>query len=103
MITKNYDVASIKLIEDAWGGHLDTKADIKFTTTVKDGVQTFLHYTLEKCGLASYNVSAGDQGNPMESFALNYTKLTINHTGVDSKGSGSPVRAAYDLESMAKA
>jgi type VI secretion system secreted protein Hcp len=103
VVTKPYDVASIKLIEDAWGGHLDTKVEIKFTTTVKDGVQTFLAYELEKCGVSGYNVSAGDQGNPMESLSFNFTKVTINHTGMDSKTSGSPVRAAYDLEKMAKA
>lgn len=103
VVTKPYDVASVKLIEDGWGGHLDTKADIKFTTTVKDGVQTFLAIELEKCGVSAYSVSAGSQGNPTESISINYAKITINHTGMDSKGSGSPVRAAYDLEKMAKA
>ena len=54
-------------------------------------------------GLLGYQVSSGDQGNPMENVSLNYAKITVNHIGMDSKGSGSPVRAAYDLEKMAKA
>ena len=103
MITKPYDVASIKLIEDGWGGHLDSKVEFKFTTTVKDGVHHFLSIELEKCGVSGYQVVSGDQGNPTESIALNYAKITVNHIGMDSKGSGSPVRAAYDLEKMAKA
>jgi len=102
VVTKSYDVASIKLIEDVWAGHLDTKVQIKFTTTVKDGVQTFLAYELEKCGVSSYSISSSEQGNPMESFAFNFAKILINHTGMDSKATGSPVRAAYDLEKMAK-
>lgn len=103
MITKPYDVASVKLIEDAWGGHLDNKVEFKFTTTVKDGVQNFLSIELEKCGVSGYQVSSGEQGNPTESISLNYAKITINHVGMDSKTSGSPVRAGYDLEKMAKA
>ncbi len=102
MITKAYDVSSVKLIEDAWGGHLDNKVEFKFTTTVKDGIQHFLSIELEKCGVSAYHVSSDQQGNPTESVALNYAKITINHTGMDSKTSGQPIRAGYDLEKMGK-
>ena len=102
-ITKPYDVSSVKLIEDAWGGHLDNKVEFKFTTTVKDGVQHFLSLELEKCGVSGYQVSGGEQGTPTEHISLSYAKITVNHTGMDSKTTGTPVRAAYDLEKMAKA
>lgn len=103
MVTKPYDVASVKLIEDGWGGHLDNKVEFKFTTTVKDGVQHYLSIELEKCGVSGYQVSASEQGTPSESISLNYAKITINHVGMDSKATGTPVRAGYDLEKMAKA
>lgn len=100
VVSKAFDVSSVKLMEDAWGGDLSNKVQIKFTTTVKNGVNTFLAYELEKCGVSSYSFSAGAEGNPSESLALNFTKITVAHTGMDAKVSGSPVRVSYDLETM---
>ena len=101
-ITKPFDVASVKLEEDAWGGHLDSKVTFKFTTTTKDSVTTFLAIDLEKAGVSGYQVSSADQGNPTESVSINYAKITVTHTGVDAKGGGSPIKAGYNLETMTK-
>jgi len=101
-LTKTFDVSSIKLMEDAWGGHLGTKAEIKFTTTTKDGVATFLTYVLENCGLASYHVSGQEQGNPQESISLNFTTIKVTHTGTDTKIGGSAGTVGYDLTKMSK-
>jgi len=100
VVTKYQDVSSVKLLEDAWGGDLSTKVTIKFTTTAKNGVATFLSVELEKCGVSSFAMSAGSEGQPMESLSLNYTKITFTHTGMDSKIAGSPVRVSYNLEEM---
>lgn len=100
VVTKTQDTSSVKLMEDAWGGDLNTKVVIKFTTTVKNGVNTFLTYELEKCGVSSFSFSSHSEGNPMESLSLNFTKITVAHTGMDAKVGGSPVRVSYDLEQM---
>jgi type VI secretion system secreted protein Hcp len=99
-ITKYFDISSPKQIEDAWGGDLSTTVKFKFTTTAKNKVDTFLEFELKNCGVSTYLVSAGDQGNPMESYTLNYTKIEISHTGLDTKIGGSPTRVNYDLEVM---
>lgn len=100
VITKYFDVASPKLIADAWAGDLGSAVKFKFTTTAKNKVDTFLEFELKNCGVSSYSVSSSDQGNPMESYTLNYTKVEISHTGMDTKIGGSPVRVNYDLETM---
>ncbi len=84
-VTKTTDVATPKLFLDAVAGKLDTKATIKFTTTIKGKVETFLTYELE---------------NPMESLALNFTKITETYTGMDPGRSGSPESVGYDLTQM---
>src|SRR5687768_13196045 len=57
-ITKLTDVASPKLLLDAVGGKLDSKVEIKFTTTTKGKVETFLAYKLENTGVSSYSLSS---------------------------------------------
>jgi len=99
-VTKPYDVASVKLMEDGWAGHLNTKVTLSFTSTSKGAVQEFLKVELEKCGVSGYSVSAPDQGNPSENISLNYAKITVTHTGHDAAGGGSPMVAGYNLEHM---
>lgn len=100
VVTKVYDMSSFKLLEDAWGGHLDNKITIKFTTATKNGVDTFLTYELEKGGVSSYSVSGHDQAAPMESLSLNFAKISVSHTAMTSKLTGSVARVSYDLEQM---
>jgi type VI secretion system secreted protein Hcp len=98
-VTKTTDVATPKLFLDAVAGKLDTKATIKFTTTIKGKVETFLTYELENVGLSHYSLSSGGD-NPMESLALNFTKITETYTGMDPGRSGSPESVGYDLTQM---
>jgi len=98
-ITKTTDVATPKLFLDAVAGKLDNKVTIKFTTTIKAKVETFLTYELENTGLSHYSLSSGGD-NPMESMALNFTKITETYTGMDPGRSGSPVIVSYDLTQM---
>jgi type VI secretion system secreted protein Hcp len=101
VVTKNADIASNKLFADAVGGTMDSKVTIKFTTTAKDKVETFLTYELTDTGLSGYSVSSGGD-RPSESLSLNFTKVMITFVGTDAKAGGSPDTAGYDMTKMAK-
>jgi len=99
VVTKRSDIASPKLFLDAVGGKLDTKVEIKFTTTTKGKVDTFLAYELENTGLSGYSLSSGGD-MPTESLSLNFTKVKETFTGMDPAVSGSPETVGYDLTQM---
>ncbi len=98
-VTKLTDVASPKLFLDAVAGKLDNKVTIKFTTTTKGKVETFLTYELENTGLSHYSLSSGGD-MPMESLSLNFTKITETFTGMQPGITGSPETVGYDLTQM---
>jgi type VI secretion system secreted protein Hcp len=98
-VTKLTDVASPKLFLDAVAGKLDSKVSIKFTTTTKGKVETFLTYEMENTGLSHYSMSSGGEA-PMESLSLNFTKISETFTGHDPGISGSPETVGYDLSQM---
>jgi type VI secretion system secreted protein Hcp len=101
-VTKLYDKASAKLYQDAIAGSFDTKVTIKFSSTTKSKVDTFLTYEMEECGLSGYSMSSGGE-NPTESLSLNFTKITITPSPLDDKGvpkKGDVV--SYDLRKMVK-
>ncbi len=98
-VTKVGDVATPKLFLDAVAGHLDNKVTIKFTTTTKGKVETFLTYELENTGLSHYSMSSGGD-MPTESLSLNFTKISKTFTGMDPGVSGSPETVGYDLTQM---
>lgn len=100
-VTKAMDIASNALFSDAVGGGLNTTVQLKFTTTTKDTITTYLKYELSKTGVSGYSVSSGGD-NPSESLSLNFTKIMITHTGTDSKVGGAPDTVGYDLETMHK-
>ena len=100
-VTKVMDVASNALFSDAVGGDFSTTVQLKFTTTTKDTVTTYLKYELSNTGISGYSVSSGGD-NPNESLSLNFTKVMITHTGTDSKIGGAPDTVGYDLEKMSK-
>ena len=58
-VTKLGDVSSPKLFLDAVAGKLDNKVEIKFTTTTKGKVETYLTYKLENAGVSHYSMSSG--------------------------------------------
>ena len=98
-VTKRMDLASPKLFLDAVGGKLDSKVDIKFSTTTKAQVTTFLTFKLENTGLSGYSVSSGGD-LPVESLSLNFTKISMTFTGHDPGVGGSPETVGYDLTQM---
>ncbi|WP_458096294.1 Hcp family type VI secretion system effector [Roseomonas sp. WA12] len=101
-VTKVFDVASPGLYEDALAGAFDTKVEIKFTSTTKNKVDTFLSYELTNCGVSGYSLSTGGD-NPSESLSLNFTKIMLTPSPLDDKGI--PKKGAvvtYDLAKMVK-
>ena len=101
-VTKVFDVASPGLYEDALAGAFDTKVEIKFTSTTKNKVDTFLSYELTNCGVSGYSLSSGGD-NPSESLSLNFTKIMVTPSPLDDKGV--PKKGAvvtYDLAKMVK-
>jgi type VI secretion system secreted protein Hcp len=99
MVTKLTDVASPKLFLDSVAGKLDSKVEIKFTTTTKGKVETFLAYKLDNTGVSGYSLSSGGD-MPVESLSLNFTKITQSFTGHDPGVGGSPEIVGYDLTQM---
>lgn len=98
-VTKAMDVASVKLIQDAWGGELNNSVKIKFTSTTKGTVTEYLTYELDNVGLSGYSVSSGGD-QPSESLSLNFTKITITFKGLDPATQASPISGNYDLTTM---
>jgi type VI secretion system secreted protein Hcp len=99
-LTKITDISSVKLLQDAWGGTMDNKCIIQFTTTTKNKVETYLKYELENVGLSGFSISSGSDGMPSESISLNFTKITKTFSGLDPATKANPVTGAYDLTSM---
>jgi type VI secretion system secreted protein Hcp len=99
-ITKVFDVASPKLYQDALAGVFDSKVEIKFTTTTKNKVDTFLAYELNQCGVSGYSLSSGGD-NPTESISLNFTKIMLSPSPLDDAGSPKAGdKVTYDLTQM---
>ena len=99
VMTKRMDVASVPLLQDAWGGQMDNAVTIKFTTTTKNAVIDFLIYELENVGLSGYSISSGGD-MPSESLSLNFTKITVTFKGVDAATQAKPISANYDMTQM---
>ena len=102
VVTKRMDKSSPGLWQDAVGGPLDTKVNLKFTTTTKDKVETYLEYELTETGLSGYSVSSGGGDAPVESLSLNFAKVIWKYTGRDSKIAGSPIPVGWDLTQQKK-
>jgi type VI secretion system secreted protein Hcp len=100
VVTKLFDSSSAKLYQDSLAGNLDTKVQIKLTTTTKNKTETFLTYELTDCGVSSYSLSSGGD-QPTESLSLNFLKIMLTPTPLDKSGQikkGDVV--SYDLKQM---
>lgn len=102
VVTKRMEKSSPKLWQDAVGGDFSTKVNIKFTTTTKDKVESYLEYELTDTGLSGYSVSAGDSDAPQESLSLNFAKVTWKYGAVDAKTNIKPEVVGWDLTTQKK-
>jgi type VI secretion system secreted protein Hcp len=71
---------------------------IKFTTTSKDKVDVFMSYELSDCIISNYGISAPQEGHPMETLSLSFTKITQTFNPRDSRLTGSPTTMSYDVK-----
>ena len=99
VVTKLTDISSPKLFLDSVAGKLDSKVEVKFTTTAKGKVETFMTYKMENTGISGYSLSSGGD-MPMESLSLNFTKITSTFTAHEPGVTGSPETVGYDLGLM---
>ncbi|MGH7105634.1 MAG: Hcp family type VI secretion system effector [Acetobacteraceae bacterium] len=95
-VSKEMDVATNKLLEDALGGAMNTKVEIAYCTTGKDEVKEFLRYILTNTALSGYSVSSGGD-RPSESLSLNFTEVEIKYTSLAVDESGNPASTTYNL------
>jgi type VI secretion system secreted protein Hcp len=100
-VSKHFDKATPKILQESVAGTFEKKCEIKWTTTTKSKVETYFDVVLTDCGITSYQQSAGSDGVPMESLTLNFTKITFSPSPLDVKGQpqkGDVV--TYDLMQM---
>jgi type VI secretion system secreted protein Hcp len=98
-ITKLTDKSTPKLFLEALAGKLDTKVQIKFTTTVKNQVETFLTYDLENTGPSHYSMGSGGD-MPTETLTLNFTKIQLTFKAMEAGLTGQNETVGYDLQQM---
>lgn len=77
---------------------LKPSVSFKFTTTGKDKVDVFMGYELGDCMITNYAVSAGQEGHPLETLSLSFTKITQTFNPRDAKLTGSPTSVTYDVK-----
>src|SRR5262249_54759239 len=96
VVTKPGDWASPKLMQHAlWGEGV--KVQIDFCKTDKDKLEAYQTYELEDVLISNLSVSSGGE-RPMESLALNFTKIVFTHIPMgDVNETGSPEKVGYDL------
>ncbi len=83
VVTKDYDVSSVPLIQEAFAGG-PTDVEIDFVTALSQAKpQIYLKLDLSATLISGYSMSSGG-GLPSESLSLNFTKINVYAT--DAKG-----------------
>ena len=95
-VTKENDVSTGKLMQEALSGH-GQEVQIDFTRTFKDQQDIYLTLMLTNTIISSYtHNSSGDR--PMESLALNFTQVQFTTQQMSRDGTtGSPAHVPYTL------
>ncbi|MCC6719741.1 MAG: type VI secretion system tube protein Hcp [Acetobacteraceae bacterium] len=78
VVTKNQDVSSVQLLEEAYQGQ-GKDVEIHFTRTMKDKLDTYMQYKLTNTMVSGYSISSGGD-RPTESISLNFTKVEYKMT-----------------------
>ena len=97
VVTKRMEKSSIKLWQDAVGGDFSNTVTIRFTTTTKNKVESYLEYEFTNTGLSGYSVAAGSDDPPEESLSLNFAKVTWKYGVTDAKTGTTFSNASWDL------
>ncbi|MEI8195936.1 MAG: type VI secretion system tube protein Hcp, partial [Phycisphaerae bacterium] len=76
VVTKQFDSASLPLIQEAFGG-TPSRVETDFVNaTAKGTLQTYLKLELDNTLLSGYSISSGGD-RPSESLSLNFTKISF--------------------------
>ncbi|NNG04041.1 MAG: type VI secretion system tube protein Hcp [Inquilinus sp.] len=95
-MSKEMDMSSPHLFNEACVGHKGKKAEIHLVSTGSPG-ETYLAYTLTDALVTGYSCSSGGD-RPTESISLNFTKLEMKYVPLaENNEPGSPVTKGYDL------
>lgn len=95
-VTKNQDMATVKMLDAAFQGEGVT-VTIDFTKTDKGKLETYLAYTLTNTMISGYSLSSGGD-RPSESLSLNFTKVECKLTSMTATNAdGTPENVTYDL------
>ncbi|CAH2602720.1 Type VI secretion system tube protein Hcp [Rhodovastum atsumiense] len=96
VVTKENDIATSKLMQEAFSGEGQT-VKIDFTRTAKDKQEIYLSIELTNTMISGYShSSAGDR--PGETISLNFTKVQFSTTQMGPEGDeGQPDHVIYDL------
>jgi type VI secretion system secreted protein Hcp len=97
-LSKELDESSGDLLKEAYGGQGKATVTLTFIRTDTAGGTPYLVYTLSNVMLSSYQISGTGSDRPMESFALNFTKIETKFTPQKDDGTaGTPAVVTYDL------
>jgi type VI secretion system secreted protein Hcp len=96
VVTKDNDIATGKLLQEAFSGHGQT-VKIEFTRTAKDKQEVYLSLELTDTMISGYShTSSGDR--PGETISLNFTKVQFSTTQMGADGTDAqPDHLIYDL------
>jgi len=95
-VTKENDVASGKLMQEALSGH-GKNVKIDFTRTYKDSQEIYLTLALTNVIISGYSHSSSGE-RPIESLSLNFTKFQFTTNQMKPDGTqGDPDHVIYDL------
>jgi type VI secretion system secreted protein Hcp len=98
VVTKDNDITSWQLLQQAYQGTGCTVL-IDFVRTPGGGNPvTYLEFTLTNCMISGYSTSSGGDA-PSESLTLSYTKVEYQYTATNADGtmSTTPNQVTYDL------
>lgn len=95
-VSKENDVATGKLMQEALSGH-GQEVQIDFTRTFKDQQDIYLTLMLTNTIISGYShTSSGDR--PSESLSLNFTQVQFTTQQMSADGTtGSPDHVTYNL------
>jgi type VI secretion system secreted protein Hcp len=95
-VTKENDIASGKLMQEALSGHGQT-VQIDFTRTFKDSQEIYLTIILTNTIISGYSHSSSGE-RPIETISLNFTKIQYTTNQMKPDGTqGDPDHVIYDL------
>jgi type VI secretion system secreted protein Hcp len=96
-VTKAHDIASVKLLTEAYQGDGQT-VQIDFVRTNAGKLDVYTTLTLTNTMISGYSISSGGD-KPSESLSLNFTKIETKYVQMGATGAtaGGPATITYDL------